>query len=281
MSLLLSGVRPVQDHHPVCPYPAVGGVLGCSSGRRLGDGSRRIRPGAGRDQAPDQTGKREPSTLKTSVKGSSSTRAGIEGNRPQAETPPTGTAPVRRLRRAFRGRPGGGRTARSAIMVAVPEASELPLPGIDVAAVGDLSGAWDDGGLWADVITLARRFAADPDPVTRAVAWHHFVLAVGNELRFQPAFRNGAVCGAERRLGAGSRKARGCRATRAGAQQTGSMGSSAGGRSGCGRPARQVAARRPSGRRRRSRRRSRPQATRRSWSVVGCRRTGRVRPPET
>jgi hypothetical protein len=62
-----------------------------------------------------------------------------------------------------------------------------PLPYLTATAINRLAVCWDDGGLWADVSWLARRFhnASEDDAI---VWWHHLVLAVGNFKR-QPGRR--------------------------------------------------------------------------------------------
>lgn len=54
------------------------------------------------------------------------------------------------------------------------------LPGLTGSVAERLGGGWSDGGLWDDVVFLARRFAAASGDQMRLISWHHLVLAAGN-----------------------------------------------------------------------------------------------------
>lgn len=54
------------------------------------------------------------------------------------------------------------------------------LPGLTVSVAESLGGGWEDGGLWDDVVLLARRFAAASGDQMRLISWHHLALAAGN-----------------------------------------------------------------------------------------------------
>jgi hypothetical protein len=58
--------------------------------------------------------------------------------------------------------------------------SESALPGLTPARANDLAISWNDGGIWEDVLWLARRCWLVESEVPLSLRWHHLVLAVGN-----------------------------------------------------------------------------------------------------
>lgn len=65
---------------------------------------------------------------------------------------------------------------------------DAPLPHLTATSVSHLASSWSDGGLWADVTTLAQLFFAATDDEAATLRWHHLVLAIGNFKR-QPGRR--------------------------------------------------------------------------------------------
>ncbi|MEE6179207.1 hypothetical protein [Mycobacterium sp. 050134] len=57
---------------------------------------------------------------------------------------------------------------------------QTDLPGLTASKALALAQTWTDGGLWNDVLWLARRCWQIDEPTALALRWHHLVLAVGN-----------------------------------------------------------------------------------------------------